>query len=315
MKRKLFKRSLCSLSVIGLILSLLCTGPAYASYQLIEPSNDEYNLYVEDYPDNIYNEIYAKFRTTKSNTDDYYLNLSSDESESTFTSALKKSKIGFDEDYISHFTATLWKMTDDDDKKVTDAVELLIPLPDDTQEHPEDCTFYSVSGGSAKVVPTTLYMTEDGIYYIKYSLSSYSVYGFVYNDPESYDEEEEADEDEEPYWYNTDDEIEDEDPWEEFDPDPTPTPTPKPTATPTPKPTPKPTAAPTATPKPTSEAKATATPKPTSSGSSSSGKTPSSGNIPKTGDDFPLAAIRSIAIGSGSIVVLCGLYYFFTKKH
>lgn len=242
--------AICLVTVIALVLP---SSYAFAA-QHIEIDDDEYNLLVDEYPDGIGEGIYAKTKNKKSDIDDYYLNLSSDDSEPVFEAALKKSGIGLNNRLTCSMDAALYKVGEDDDKKVTDAIELLLPLPDDIQEHPEEATLYQVSGGSAKPVNGTLVECDD-VYYIQFSLSSYTTYGFVYTDPEVLEEEDE-------------DEDEDE------DEEPTVKPTAKPTATPTKAPTAAPTKKPTAA--------------PTKKPSSQSGASGAKDAVPKTGDEFPL---------------------------
>lgn len=206
----------CAVLIMGLIFTTPQNFALAASEITID--DDEYNLYVDEYPYDINEGIYAKFRTSKSNYDDYYLNLSSDESDDVFTAALDRSNINYtsDDKLFCSMTAALYRIDDEEDRKVTDTIILLLPVPDDAQEHPEDAVLYMVSSGSARKVDSTLVVCDD-IYYNQFTLSSYTTYGYVYNDPYSYEEDDEGDDVEE----------------EEEAPTPAPTKVP---ATPTPKP-------------------------------------------------------------------------------
>lgn len=297
-------------NIIVILLAFVLCIPAKAAEAAtyMEIDDEEYNLYVDEYPDEIYNNIYAKFKSSKSNYDDYYLNLSSEESHDKFTSALDKAKIGYKNKLVASMTAALYKMTDDEDKKVTDAIELLLPLPDDTQEHPEDAALYMVSSGTAKPVSYTLVIDDYDVYYAKFQLTSYTTYGFLYNDPDSYEDEE----------Y---DDYEDSEDDEDLYIDETPTPTEKPTPTPSPTPVPKPTSGPvepTTTPKPTASIDSTASD--THKGSTVITQAPSKepansspikDSIPKTGDNFPLTEL--LAVSGVSLVVLCFALYKLKK--
>ncbi len=243
----------------------------------ISISDDEYNLYVDEYPDGIGEGIYAKTKSAKKDIDDYYLNLSSDESEEKFASAVNKAGISTKGKLLCSMDAALYKITDDEDKKVTDTVEVLLPVPDDVQEYPEEAVLYMVSGGTAKPVSATL-VECDEVYYNQFTISNYTTYGYVYTDPDTLEGEEEE---------NT----------------PTPTkeaePTKKPTATPTPEVTKKPTTTPKATP----TADPTKTPGKKDDGKGGdSGKTGTKDSVPKTGDDF--SYLRYILIGACAIGII-----------
>lgn len=303
MKKKLFCLALGSLIVLSLAVPSLKVSAASPTPITID--EDEYNLYTDNFPDPIGDDVFAKFTTPVSDADDYYLYFDQDVAESSFKTALDKNRISYDEDYICYMKTILYKVSDeDDDQSVTNQkMEIYFPLPMDAQDHPEDCTFYKLSSGKlTPVFPLDLYSIDD-INYIKLTIASstdYStIYGFVYPNPEDYDEEDDEDDDDDDDWYDEDDPDE-EDPDEE-DPDEE-----DPTATPSPTPTAKlnPTATPTA--KPT----ASPTPKPTSGGSSQSGSTGgSSGNakdtIPKTGDDFPLGTLLGLGGISVAALIFC----------
>lgn len=285
MKRKIFTFFMTGILVASLILPDVRTSAATK----VEIDEDKYNLYTDNFPDPIADDVYSRFTTTVSDVEEYYLNFDQEEAEEPFKTALAKNKITYNEDYICYMKPYLYKYSDEgDDTSVTNKkVEVYFPLPADTQEHPEDCSFYKLSSGKlTPVYPLDLYSIDD-IYYIKLDLASSadfsSYYGFVYNDPESYEEEEDDGEDE-----NEADEDDEDSDFEEDD------------VTPTPKPTPfEEDNDPTPTPKPT----ATPTPKPASDNSKNNGTgTGNKNTIPKTGDDFPLAA--TICIGAGAAVIL-----------
>ncbi len=298
---------------VCLILCLISPLAAYAVPN-ITIDDDIYNLYVDEYPDEVTNGIYAKFKSTKANVDDYYLNLSTEDAEETFTKALNSSGIRLtDEQLISPFTSQLWMMTDEDDIKKSDTVEVLCPLPDDAQEHPKDCELYMVTSGKAKTASFNLVVDSDGIYYAQMNFPSYTTYGFVYNDPESYSEEPEEPEDP-----DEDDYIDEDDP-DEDDPDAKKPdigePTAEPTATPTPVVTKKP--SPTEKPEPTkassknsnkkndSSKKPSPTSKPSNTGNSSKSDSSSKvkDSIPKTGDDFPLGTVGIVGGASAGVFI------------
>lgn len=300
MKRKIF-----TIILTGIIVTaLLVPDVRVRAAKEITIDDDVYNLYTDNFPDPIADDVYSKFTSSVSDVDEYYLDFNQDDAETPFKTALNKNKISYDEDYICYMKPYLYKYSDEgDDVSVTNKkVELYFPIPSDAQEHPEDCTFYKLSSGKLTTVfPLDLY-TIDDIYYIKMELASStdfsSYYGFVYKDPESYEEEDDYEDENEP-------EEDDEDFFEEDDI--TPTPTPAPTATPTPEPTKTPTPKPTATP----------TPKPasnnTGSGSNSGNSSGNKTTVPKTGDDFPLGA--TVCVGAGAAVILALALVCYRKKN
>ena len=267
--------------------------------------DEEYNVYTDNFPDPIGDDVYAKFTSSVKDVEEYYLYFDQDAAEESFKTALDKNKIEYNEDFICYMKTFLYKYSEEgDDTSVTSQkLEIYFPLPLDTQEHPEDCAFYKLSSGKlTQVYPLQLYKIDD-IYYIKMTMTSStdysSYYGFVYNDPESYteededgdDEDEDEDEDEDDYGDGTEDEE------EEDDDDPTPTP----------KPTPTPVVKPTATPTPAQTV--TATPTPTSgsgnggNGGGSGGNSGKKDSTPKTGDDFPLGwTLTGIFLSMGAII-------------
>ena len=264
--------------------------------------DEEYNLYTDNFPDPIGDDVYAKFTSSVKDVEEYYLYFDQDAAEESFKTALDKNKIEYNEDFICYMKTFLYKYSEEgDDTSVTSQkLEIYFPLPLDAQEHPEDCSFYKLSSGKlTQVYPLQLYNIDD-IYYIKMTMTSstdYSAfYGFVYNDPESYaeeddgDEYEDDDEDEDDYGDGTEDEGEDED---EDEP------------TPTPKPTPTPVVKPTATPTPAQTVTATPTPA-SGNGGSGGGSGSNSGkkdSTPKTGDDFPLGlTLTGIFLSMGAII-------------
>lgn len=301
MKKKLFCLALGSLLVLSLVVPSLKVSAASPTPITID--EDEYNLYTDNFPDPIGDDVFAKFTTPVSDADDYYLYFDQDVAESSFKTALDKNRISYDEDYICYMKTILYKVSDeDDDQSVTNQkMEIYFPLPMDAQDHPEDCTFYKLSSGKlTPVFPLDLYSIDD-VNYIKLTIASstdYStIYGFVYPNPEDYDEDDDDDDDDD--WYDEDDpdeEYPDEEDPDEEDPTATPSPTPTAKLNPTATPTAKPTASP--------------TPKPTSGGSSQSGSTGgSSGNakdtIPKTGDDFPLGTLLGLGGISVAALIFC----------
>lgn len=290
MKKRSLVMLLCSLLIVTLVLPALQV-PAAAKEITID--EDVYNLYTDNFPDPIGDDVYARFTSTVKDVEEYYLNFDQEAAESSFKTALDKNKISYNEDYICYMKVFLYKYDEngDEDKSVTNQkLEIYFPLPMDAQEHPEDCNFYKLTSGKlTQVVPLNLYSIDE-VNYIKMDMASTdfsSIYGFVYKNPEEYEEEDDGS--------GSDDESDDEDDFEEDDA----TPTPKPTATPTPKP--EDSTKPTATP----------TPKP-SSGDSKNNGTGSKNTIPKTGDDFPLAG--TIGIGSAAAVVLAAVLITLKRK-
>lgn len=291
--------------LIGALLMTFGTGRVNAKAATsISINEDVYNLYADDVPAEIGDDVYSKFNSNVSNVDDYSMVFDSDAAYDSFTTALSKNRIEYNEDYICCFKASLYDWSGDDEKVITSLkVESYFPLPTDAQEYSDSCTFYKLSTGTlSQVYPLELYDIDD-VLYVKLDFNSATdfnaVYGFVFSDPAEFEDEEEDDDDEE--------EEEDED---EDDP------------TSTPSPTPRPTAAPTQIPDNSSddgdepETKATSTPSPTPKQSSSQGSSGSSSgkkdNIPKTGDDFPLGGI--VAAGIGSAAVLTGVIVILKKK-
>lgn len=267
--RRLF--AIICMVMAGIVLTQSALALAAST---IEIDDDEYNLYVDEYPDGIGEGIYAKMKSSKSDIDDYYLNFSSEDSEDTFAAAVKKAGIGMTDKLTCSMTAAMYKITDDEDKKVSDTAIVLLPVPDDSQEHPEEAKLYMVSSGTAKPVSATL-VECDGVYYNQFTLSSYTTYGYVYTDPETLSEDEEEEE-EEPK--PTKKEEKD----KEKDKKATPTPTKKPESGK----------------KTDSGSKKEANPTKQPSGSKESTKD----KVPKTGDDFSyLRYILGAALATGVI--------------
>lgn len=304
MRRKILTSILAGIMIASLVLP---TARVQAATKNVTIDEDVYNLYTDNFPDPIADDVYSRFTTSVSDVEEYYLNFDQDEAETPFKTALTKNKIDFDEDYICYMKPFLYKYSDEgDDVSVTNKkVEVYFPLPSDAQEHPEDCSFYKLSSGKlTPVVPLDLYNIDD-INYIKLDLASAAdfsaYYGFVYSDPEAYEEEDDGEDE---------NDVEDEEEGDDYEEDDI-TPTPKPTATPTPvpeedekeaTPTPKPTATP--TPKPES--------KDSGSGNKSGSGTGSKNTIPKTGDDFPLGT--TLCVGAGAAAVLGFAYIIYKKK-
>ena len=303
------KRFLTIASFAAVLAVCLMLGPAVgasaADAASITIDDEEYNLYTDNFPDPIGDDVYAKFTSSVSDVDDYYLYFDQDVAEESFKTALDKNNIDYDEDFICYMKTFLYKYSDEgDDVSVTSSkLEIYFPLPLDAQEHPDDCSFYKLSSGKlTQVYPLQLYNIDD-VYYIRMTMTSstdYSaIYGFVYNDPESYAEDDSDSDD-----YEDEDEDEDDpddygDGTEEDDED-------EPTPTPKPSPTPTPVIAATATPTPVQTVTATPTP----SSGSGNGTGNNSGNnsgkkdsTPKTGDDFPLGLTLTGLFLSAAAVV------------
>ena len=301
------KRFLTIASFAAVLAVCLMLGPAVgtsaADAVSITIDDEEYNLYTDNFPDPIGDDVYAKFTSSVSDVDDYYLYFDQDVAEESFKTALDKNNIDYDEDFICYMKTFLYKYSDEgDDVSVTSSkLEIYFPLPLDAQEHPDDCAFYKLSSGKlTQVYPLQLYNIDD-VYYIRMTMTSstdYSaIYGFVYNDPESYAED---DSDSDDYEDEDEDDPDDYGDGTEEDDEDEPTPTPKPSPTPTPV------IAATATPTPVQTVTATPTP----SSGSGNGTGNNSGNnsgkkdsTPKTGDDFPLGLTLTGLFLSAAAVV------------
>ncbi|MBO4415041.1 MAG: hypothetical protein J5824_03545, partial [Lachnospiraceae bacterium] len=275
-----------------------------AAAQKVTVSDDEYNLYADDVPAEIGDDPYSKFTSNVTNTDDYSLVFDEDAAVENFTAALSKNNITFNEDFICCFKTILYDWSGDDEKVVTSLkVETYFPLPTEAQEFPDECSFYKLSSGTlTPVYPLDLYEIDE-VLYVKINYNSATdyntVFGFVYADPDSFEEEDPDDL-----------EDEDEDPDDEEDEDPTATPTPRPTVAPTAVPTSKPDEIITSAPDPI----ATPTTKPNNSGgtNTNSGGSGNKDSIPRTGDDFPLGGIVAASVVSAG--VLAGVVVFMKKK-
>lgn len=163
-----------------------------AAIESIAIDEDEYNLYIDEFPDAVYESIYAKFNSSKSNSDDYYLTMpTDDDSDKILTDALNNSGINTDGKEIASMNILLYREGEDDDVLVKDATTILLPLPDDAQETPDNISFYIVSGDKVNDINYSLVSVDD-IYYVKFSTSNYTTYGFLY-DTLSEDDEEELD--------------------------------------------------------------------------------------------------------------------------
>lgn len=291
--RTMFRHSLRSLGAILviLVLSIGMIQPAFAGEKIVF-DEDKYNLYTNEYPDGIYENVYATFSSSVSDPDTYYLNLLSEEAIDKFTAGLKKKGIDYNEDYVTGFEVSMWQETDEDDKQVYKGASIYIPLPDDAQEYPNDCTFYKVSGGAASVMPSKIYTDENDINYVLLTVTGKAdfapIYGFVYADPADLAEEEEEEQED----------VEEEEEEEEDEDDG------KPTKAPTKTPTKKPSSDSTPTKKPSSSSG--------KSDSSSKNKSDRKDSSPKTGDDFPLTGM--ICTSCGAAIVLAGAIIFIKKK-
>ncbi|MCR5685971.1 MAG: hypothetical protein K6G81_11235 [Lachnospiraceae bacterium] len=302
-----FKAGL-SLTLAALLVLASVTGGVRAATK-VSISDSEYNLYADDVPAEIGEEVFSKFTTKVSEPDEYSIVFDEDSAIDGFTAALDKNNIAYEEDFLCCFKATVYDWSGDEEKAITGkGVESYFPLPFDAQEYSEYCAFYKLSGSTlTQVYPLPLYEINDSLY-VKLSFSAASdfaaTYGFVYVDPDTLEEEDPDDE---------------EDPEEDEEPDDEPTSAPAPTSKPAATPTVAPTAAPTGRPVVTS----TPTPaqKPSSnqessgnngSGGSSASKPSSNSSkdsIPRTGDDFPLGAVTvgavcSLAVLAGAVVLL-----------
>ncbi len=274
------------LSIFAVLASLLLSSfrpVVAASVKNIEIDEDEYGLYVDaDF------NAYGKFTSSPADDpDSYTLWFDSDVGSERFEPAAVKAGFDSDEYLYVPWYATL---IDENEKEVKSGkLDVFIPIPDDVMENPEDCSFYKVSGKDGLTpIPLDLYNYDDIIYTrFKFSATSDydSTYAFVYKDPfyEPEDEDEEGEEDE------------DEDEEEEETVSPTPTPEPTKAPTPTPKPTPAPTKAPEPTKAPSKDQ--------TGSNTTSSGNSGVKDTIPKTGDDYPLGTIVTIAAASTLILI------------
>lgn len=230
------RRLTLSFFITILIFSLALPQRTYAFPLINLDDSDEYSLYVDEYPGEVSNGIAAKFNKAKSNVDDYYLNLEAYD-EDDFLSALLKGGIKLTEDQlVCAFTATLWYVDPEgekDDAKKTDSVTVYCPIPDDAQEHPEDCSFYSVSSGKATPAKVTQYTDDLDVIYVKLEFPTYGTYGFVYNDPDSYEDDEDNEDSEDEDEEEADNgDYDDEEEEEDDNTTPTPTPAPKPTPVP-----------------------------------------------------------------------------------
>lgn len=165
----------------------------------LDLTDDEYDLYIDEYPDEISECVYAKFSKSKSDVDDYYVNLSYDDGSDNFENSLNKSGIRLsDNELMCSFTPSLWYVDPEgeaDDRKKTDSIVLYCPLPDEAQQHPADCTAYSVASGKAKKLGTPFETNSDDVVYVKLELPPYSTIGFVYRSEDSYEDEDDSDED------------------------------------------------------------------------------------------------------------------------
>ncbi len=293
MKKRVLSAIICVLLTAALIAPKVKAAAATASKITID--DEEYNVYTENFPDPIGDDVYAKFTSSVKDVDAFYLNFDAESAEESFVTALDKNKITYNPDFLCYMKVCLYQTDDDwdEDKLVTSQkLDIYFPLPQDAQEHPDDCHFYKLASNKlTEVYPLQLYNVDD-IYYIRMSMSSTTdyntIYGFVYPDPESFEDEDDGEDEDE----DEDEDEEEEDDGEDEDET---TPTPKPTTAPTQEikptatPSPLPTAAPTNTP----------TPAPNSNGSGGGKKD----NTPKTGDDFPLGWMLGGVFVSGAAIV------------
>ena len=301
MMKKNKLRVLMTAVAVLTITAFLAGSFKAAAAQKVSVSDDEYNLYADDVPAEIGDDPYSKFLSNVTNTDDYSLVFDEDAAVENFTAALSKNNITFNEDFLCCFKTILYDWSGDDEKSVTSLkVETYFPLPTEAQEFPDECRFYKLASGTlSPVYPLDLYEIDE-VLYVKISFNSATdfntVYGFVYADPDSF-EEEPDDEDEE---------------WEDEDEDPTPTPTPRPTAAPTAAPTARPDETITSTPAPTATTAPTAKPNNPGGSNTSSGGSGKKDSIPRTGDDFPLGGIIATSVVAAG--ALAGAVIFMKKR-
>ena len=264
---------------LAFVAAVIPSADAYAGTK-IAFNEEEYNVYTDEYPEYVSDNIYAKFTTSVSDVDSYKFAFLSDDAMEPFANALKKKNIKYKDDYYTAFNISLLQETDDDDKEVYKSATIYMPLPDDAQEYPDYCTFYKVSGGTASIVPTKIYTDEDDINYVQIILSGKSdytpIYGFVYEDPAELEEEEEEEEEED------DEEEEDED--EEVV-------------------TKAPTKAPTPTPTKSSSGSSAEPTKSSSKDSGSKSSTPArKDKSPKTGDEMDFLTLGIAGAGAFSVL-------------
>ena len=266
---------------LAFVAAVIPSADAYAGTK-IAFNEEEYNVYTDEYPEYVSDNIYAKFTTSVSDVDSYKFAFLSDDAMEPFANALKKKNIKYKDDYYTAFNISLLQETDDDDKEVYKSATIYMPLPDDAQEYPDYCTFYKVTSGTASIVPTKIYTDEDDINYVQIILSGKSdytpIYGFVYEDPAELEEEEEEEEEED------DEEEEEEDEDEEVV-------------------TKAPTKAPTPTPTKSSSGSSAEPTKSSSKDSGSKSSTPArKDNSPKTGDEMDFLTLGIAGAGAFSVL-------------
>lgn len=218
----MYKKKILGLFILFFIISVTIPDYALNSANITIDTDNEYTLSVDASIDNVSEDVYAKFTKSKSDAENYYLLIEEDDS-GAFEKAYKKLPVASEYYSVSGFNVSLFYEDPEgekDDQKKKDPVTILVPIPDDSQEHhdhPEDYAFYQLSGGNLKLLDNIKQVSADDVYYVQFDLSSYGTYGFVYRNSDYYDKlEEEEENGDDPDEDNGDDENGDDD-WDDND--------------------------------------------------------------------------------------------------
>ena len=121
-------RCLALLPALALFISVIPAIGANAGTK-IAFNEEEYNIYVDEYPELVSDNIFAKFTTSVSDPDTYKFTFRSDDVMDDFTKALDKKNIKYKEDYYTAFNIGLFQETEDDDKEVYKSATFMCRFP------------------------------------------------------------------------------------------------------------------------------------------------------------------------------------------
>lgn len=277
MKKRLLKTVISVVLTVSAMFSSVMT--VFAAPAKITVSEDEYNVYVGEYPADL-GAVYAKFNSKKSNVESYELVMWDDsEAEEIMNAAFTKSGMSANDYNMIPMSIVLYQEDPNDGEQYpvtsSNPMTLICELPTEYEGVEDRLKIYVLKAdGRLEAVPYTLVNVDDYIC-TQFTINRFTQYVFAVSnaDINAYEGE----------LYASDN-----------------------VAVPTSAPTKAPTSAATKAP---TKAPTTAPIKVSSSSQSSSGNKDS---VPKTGDDFSTTAAGAAMILAG--VVLTGVLIYLKKK-
>lgn len=269
-------KKLLSVVVSAVMTLVILSGKAEVAMAAVTPitvDEDEYNVYIEDYPSGIAT-LYAKFNSPKSNVEEYALSLYDDyESEEIMAAALTKTGKSIDDYTLLAMDITLYQADADDEFYPVNSnmdMTVICEVPSEFMDLESKVNIFAVTDtGRVENIQYTLVDVDDVIC-MKFSINRFTHYAFAVTNADIEDyENRDNDED------NVDESAS----------------------------TPNPTAKPTSTPSPTKGAQTNVNNSSTSTGKDS---------VPKTGDDFSMG-LTSASVGVASILLLSAIIYLKKK--